>query len=366
MTETAVASRAVEQLPLGSELTQDPSEMAPAVAQFQELVRQGALSPRVLEFHEVRGHGADNPDKTITQNCVEAVIASTEDEPNDRFYVDSEEAAVFLGGRNQRSNLSRTSIGETSAHQVFFVALAGNAGRLRVAVKPFENGRGALAAEWTNTLIAREKGFGAFRPLGFVATAEGGYMLTERRDDIEPMDNVDWAGVLLDPEGNADMIEDMKKFGPLLARLHESGGFHGDPQVKNGVLTEEGELDFIDWESAKFTEAPVWGKNTAGREEYLLGRAERDMKVLFASLARSVADKGVGFLDGFTPQTQWSFFREYIFTPYIEERLKLAAETPGSDEEAALLHLSELEAVVEKYILDGEMYKALARTRTRF
>lgn len=354
----------------------DPTHLTEEAVQFQEIVRSGLLEPRVLEFSDIAQQGSANPDKSVTQNCVETIQRSLVDQPNDRFYVDSAATAELVEGRNRGSYLSRTSIGETSAHQVFFTNITGGNGRLRVAVKPFKKDaanvtsssgvKGALVAEWANTLIAAERGFGVFRPLGFVVTSEGGFMMTVRRDGLEPMDNANWAGVLQDVEGNKAMLDDLSGVGPLLARLHDRGGAHRDPQMKNFVLSESSELKLIDWESAVFNDPPVWGKNTEGQEDVLLTRAKRDMKVVFDSLARSVEDKGVGFLDGLTPDAQWSFFKEYIMTPYINERITLLEKGNHPVADQAVSHLGDLESVMQEYITTGELYKTLARARNRF
>lgn len=354
----------------------DPTLLTPVVQGFQELVKEGSLKPRVFSFSEIRQHGARDPKKTTTQNCIDVVEEAIADRPTGQLYVDGDEAAEKLENRTQGVRLSRTSVAETSAHKVFFATLTGGAGRIRVAVKPFMEGAvaspgvgantGSLAAEWVNTLLAREHGFGAFTPLGFVVTSGGGYMLTERREGIDSMDNTDWTEVLQNPDAHVDTLNDLRKIGPLLARLHDEGGFHQDTQLKNFVLTEAGELDLIDWEAAKWVEPPVWGLTTGPEmEEYLRGRTSRDLTVLFASLARSVADKGVGFLDGLLPDVQWAVFDEYILTPYINERLRLSNMGDHLAHEQIVLHLGELETELRTYVLNREMYNTLARARQR-
>jgi hypothetical protein len=370
MSEARRHSAPVEQF--GSEyMPIDPTVALPKdAAEFQELVKQAPGTPCVLDFEEIKTFGMTNPDKTITQNCVNAIKGALEDAPNGKLYVHSEEMAKDLQGKMQNAYISRTGIAETSAHQVFFGTIAGSAGRVRVAIKPFTNngkgsGKEAMATEWVNMQLAGERGFGAFAPVGFITTHEGGYLLTERRDDFEPLDNSNWEGALHEPEANKAMLDDLSQVGPLLGRLHDKGGFHGDPQLKNFGVTEEGGVDAIDWEAGKFVEQPVWGENTADRVEYLKGRTERDLKVLFASLARSVADKGVGLLDGFTPVTQWSFFKEYVVTPYLNERMNFIDQTSHPDATEALVHLAEIEEALEAYVCNGEMYDSLRRTRQR-
>ena len=330
------------------------------VGAFCEVVAQQVTEPRSIPLSEIvtarRGL-----EKSWSQASVDAVTELTEGQPYGRLYVDGDPESSALQGNTQHVRLARTSVAETSAHNVFFAKMLGYSGGIRVAVKPHEKGTERLITEWVNTRIAHTLGFGAFEALGIIRTQEGGYILTARRDDVEPLDNAEWENVLKDPEASSAMIEDLMQVGPLLATLHDNGGFHCDPQLKNFVVTEQGTVDFIDWESGKFYDKPAWGEMDHEHEERLLSGAQRDLKILFGSLARSLEMHGVGLLDGYTTSAQWSFFKQYILNPYIEERMKRIEDGAYADPDAALTHLTDIEVELEAYILDGEMYKTLSR-----
>lgn len=352
----------VPEQPLGSDYI-DPRSLEnipDQVGRFCEVVAQQVTEPRSIPLSDIVATQRGS-DKLWSQASVDVVAGLIDGQPYGRLYVDGDTETSELHGNTQHVRLARTSVAETSAHNVFFAKMLGYNGGSRVAVKPHENGTERLITEWVNTTIARNLGFGAFETLGIIRTREGGYILTKRRDDVEPLDNSEWAGILNDTEANKAMIEDLTQVGPLLARLHDVGGFHCDPQLKNFVVTEQGTLDFIDWESGKFYDKPSWGEMEYTQEEQLLSGAQRDLKILFGSLARSLEMHGVGLLDGYTTSAQWSLFKQYVLNPYIEERMKLIENAGHADIDRALTHLTEIEEELENYILDGEMYKTLSR-----
>lgn len=285
-----------------------------------------------------------------------------------RLYTGSEAHAQEVSGLLQSAPISRTITAETSAHQVFFGKLVGPAGEARVAVKPFtkrDDGNTApyrkVIQEWANTNAARSRGFGAFAPIGFIPTSEGGYMITERRDDVDPMDGVDWEGALNDPD-REDLITELKEVAPLLANLHHNGITHGDPQIKNFVIDQRGAVDAIDFESAHIQPHGEQPADTDG----LLRRTRRDLIVLFSSLARGTADAGIGLLSNMTPQAQLSYYKELVLNPYVETRLKLMEDVADETQHESVIELlGTLEEDVVKYIEDGELQRSLSRARNR-
>ncbi|HEX3568565.1 MAG TPA: lipopolysaccharide kinase InaA family protein [Candidatus Saccharimonadales bacterium] len=334
--------------------------MMPSVVAFQETFRRLG-EPRVVTLLDAPLEAGKS---SLTEQATDGAVFQMGESSATRLYVDSDERAQELSGNMQSMRISRTSIAETSAHGVFFTKMSGSGGTVRVAVKRFENGPRGAVQEWANTKLAAERGFGAFQPLGYIAAEDTGYMLTYRRDDVESLDNSDWTRALRDPEAHQSMLEDISKVGPLLARLHHEGAYHGDAQLKNIVIDQMGQLDFNDWESSTFTERPTWSKLSYEQADSHRHKIERDLKVLFGSLARSVEDKGVGLLTNLTPQAQTGYFREFIMTPYIEARLQLLGQD-SPDADAAMVVMGEVEDAITQYISTGELQRSLARARQR-
>lgn len=332
----------------------NPSEV---VSQFQDALRH--VTPTVVEFTSVLEDAERDTvsTKSITQLCVDGVKSVLKPYGEGGLYVESEFIAEEMEGMSEL-RISRTNIGETSAHQVFFASISDGFNSSRVAVKPFVYDPHKSIHEWANTLIAQDRGLKTFFPIGFILHDGKGYTLTLRQDDIEPMDNADWATALLNPEFNEAMLTDLQKLGPAIARLHDLGCYHGDFQLKNAVITETGSVHAIDWEAAVFID------RRKDQDDFIYKKTVRDLKVLFGSLARPIQNQGVGLLDGLTLNAQWSYFKDLILDPYLYERLQLATagnRPDTTDQMLVMLGAAELE--LEQYILDGDLYKNLQRPR---
>lgn len=344
-----------------------PSEAAELAANtvnaFQhelEIVR--LTPPHIVVIEEAITHARQSSGKTLTQSCVEFVEKIVASDVNTRWYVDSKETAQVMHGL-RKTMISRTSIGETSAHQVFFARLSGDHHGVRVAVKPFEFEPNKAIREWVNMKLAETMGLHVFRPLGFMVAGKG-YSITERRDGIELLDNADWTQVLTQADKNQSLLDDLRKIGPALARVHHKGCYHGDPQAKNMVITQSGSVNLIDWEAATFRRSDAETLMDAAQEPGIRRMAGHDLRVLFGSLARSVGDHGVGFLTGLTPPSQYSYFRELIIDPYIEERMRLIGEQDNIESiESSLAHLGEIEREVAHYVLTNSLQNSLSRSR---
>lgn len=317
---------------------------------------------QVIDFDSVIDQANERNHKTLSQECLEIVLSEVQDAPHTYFYTYN----AYNAERIQKLRnvfISRTSIGETSAHKVFFALLTSDDDQLRVAVKPFVSGNIAekTITDWSNTLLARKNGLDTFEPLGFMICNGVGYTLTERQDDIDSMDNVDWSRALLSSD-NESLINDITKIGPALARLNHLGIFHGDPQMKNGVLTQRGSMHWIDWEASTVINR---NQDQPSQKNELLIREKtvRDLLVLFNSLARSVGDNGVGLLDGKTPLAQYQSFDELVLSPYVNERLRLIDNSNPAKAEAILLELGEVEQDISDYIKTGALYNNLKRSR---
>lgn len=317
---------------------------------------------QVIDFDNVVNQANERNHKALSQGCLEIVLGEVKDAPYTYFYSHNAQNAERLQ-KLPNVFISRTSIGETSAHKVFFALLTSDDDQLRVAVKPFVSGNIAekTITDWSNTLLARKSGLDTFEPLGFMICNGVGYTLTERQDDIDSMDNVDWSRALMSPD-NDSLINDIAKTGPALARLNHLGIFHGDPQMKNGVLTQRGSMHWIDWEASTIINRDRV-LTTQKTESLIHEKTVRDLLVLFGSLARSVSDSGVGLLDGKTPLAQYQSFDELVLTPYINERLKLIDNGDSTKVEAILAELGAIEQDVSDYIKSGAHYDNLKRSR---
>lgn len=317
---------------------------------------------QVIDFEGVVDQANERNHKALSQGCLEVVLDEVKNAPHTYFYSHSAENAERIQ-KLPNVFISRTSIGETSAHKVFFALLTSDDDQLRVAVKPFVSGNIAekTITDWSNTLLARKSGLDTFEPLGFMICNGVGYTLTERQDDIDSMDNVDWSRALMSPD-NDSLINDITKTGPALARLNHLGIFHGDPQMKNGVLTQRGSMHWIDWEASTIINRDR-DQASLKAESLIREKTVRDLLVLFNSLARSVSDNGVGLLDGKTPLAQYQSFNELVLTPYVNERLKLVDGSDTAKVEATFLELGEIEQDISDYIKTGTLQNNLKRSR---
>jgi hypothetical protein len=262
---------------------------------------------------------------------------------------------VWLGdSKTSRFSVVRMAGAETSVHGVFFGLLANETGEgsLPVAVKPFREDPANACDDWLNNSLIAGTNQNYFEPVGFMIGGAINYSITELKQGAETLDNSNWRAVLMD-EHNPDYIGQrglLKKVGSLLGDLHARRIFHGDPQFKNIVNDVAGNVFGVDWESASF-------QGQSAPDEVLISRASHDLRVLFASMARSENDMGVGLLHKFSPWMQWQHFRNYIFDPYMESYLD------KSTDETTFGRLAVVEEQIQKYILERGLQTSLKRMR---
>jgi tRNA A-37 threonylcarbamoyl transferase component Bud32 len=346
---------------------------AATVQEFQnEIMQVKQTPPGVLNINDAVEFAAASPQKSLTQGCVDYVADKVGNDWNKRWYVDSVETADIMYGLH-RVMVSRTSVAETSAHKVFFGKLTGAHHGVRVAIKPFvsnpekKSNPEKVINEWVNMKLAQDRGLDVFQPLGFMLDSQNsrGYMVTLRSDGVEAMDNSNWRHILSFPERHEGQLADLKKIGSTLAGVHDRGCYHGDPQMKNHVITQSGSVHLIDWEAANFSYTGLQRFLDSATEAQLRADAVRDLKVIFGSLARPVDGYGVGLLSGRTPQAQFSYFKELVLDPYTKRRLILGEQQHGTDDEmlALLEHLTEVEGEITAYILANGAMKSLAQVR---
>ncbi len=343
-------------------LPEQGGDSAALATDFKDSLREAQQMPiQVIDFPEVVADACEREHSSLTQSCTDVLVDTVKDAPHTYFY--THDAGMANRIRPLVTTLiSRTSIAESSAHQVFFAKLTDGEDSVRIAVKPFTKAPEKAVTDWTNTMLARTRGLHTFKPVGFIICDGTGYTVTERQDDIDPLDNVDWSRALLQPEQHVNMLEDILKVGPALARLNDAGIYHGDPQMKNGVLTQTGSMHWIDWESSTFiVESGL--KQDFKSLALIQRKSVHDLRVLFSSLARPLEKQGVALLNNQTPATQLHYFRELILNPYIEERMKLMEGRGQENNETALALLGEIEADIVAYIENGTLYRTLQRSR---
>ncbi len=332
-----------------------------AAVNFKDSLREVRERPvKVIDFNGVVAQAYEREDKTLSQSCIDIVEDISRNAPHTYMYTHDAEIARRLE-RLPHTFISRTSIAETSAHKVFFALLTSGDEGMRVAVKAFKQEPIKAIADWTNTMLARKSGLDTFLPLGLLISDGVGYTITERQDDIDPLDNVDWTRVLMQPNESKNMLDDLKMIGPALARLHHGGIFHGDPQMKNAMLTQRGSMHWIDWESSTLISRSA--KPTEELKAMLHHKTVRDLRVLFRSLARPVSLQGVGLLHRQTPLAQWQHFDELILAPYFAERIRLLENGTAEQFETNFGVMEEAERDIAEYIKNGDLYNTLQRSR---
>lgn len=337
----------------------DPNNNVRLFAEALETVRTGGVA--TIDMDDVVGQAMERPHKSLSQSCIDVITEQVDNADQTSLYVHDSEIGKELDGLNQLL-ISRTTIGETSAHQVFFAVLTDGQRKVRVAVKPFVKEPHKAITEWSNTQLANRSQLTTFPPIGFIMTGNRGFVLTERQDGVESMDNVNWASALQNPELNQEMLEDIVKIGPALARLHDMGWYHGDTQLKNIVITQSGSVHLIDWEASAFLPQSMLRADDS-QSDFIRQKTTKDLKVLFSSMARDVAHKGVGLLHGYRPSAQVSYFNDLILKSYVDTRLQLIYQHPGKYSDAAIDHVGEVEEAVTQYIQSGDLYISLSRSR---
>ena len=363
LSTTNVPDQFSDRLYDGSEyvLPEQSTAAATAVGFKNSLRDAHETAIQVVDFDDIIAQSYDRGDKTLSQGCIDIIKAHVKNAPHFSFYTHDPAMAVRVE-RLPQTLIARTSIAETSAHEVFFALLSNDDDdRMRVAVKSFHGEPEKAITDWTNTMLARKSGLDTFPPVGFMISNGVGYTVTERQDDIDPLDNVDWTKVLMLPDQYKNMLDDLCKVGPALARLHHGGIYHGDTQLKNGVLTQRGSVHWIDWEAATLISRSTPPSDSL--KDLLHHKTTRDLKVLFGSLARSVEAKGVGLLHRQTPLAQWQHFDELILTPYFAERIKLLDTATPEQAEMAFNVMQAAEDEIAAYIKNGDMYATLQRSR---
>lgn len=271
-----------------------------------------------------------------------------------RFWVSPEYEWLERSAFNE-FHVLRAARAETSAHQVFFGLLHdGDPDRrsLPVAVKPCVKRPEKACSDWVNNSLVKRDGLRGFEPVGFMMHDGKGYSITRLDVSADTLENTPWSAVFRDEQDErfAHQRETLSEIAIKLARLHEKGIFHGDPQFKNVALDVTGEVFFIDWESSTVFEERELS------EDRRFERASKDLRILFASMTRTEEQEGVGLLSHLTPRTRWDFFKKYIFNPYMEKTLE-------KSEDARFEMLGELEEHIRDYIIDDRLSAQMARER---
>lgn len=177
-----------------------------------------------------------------------------------------------------------------------------------VAIKPLETPKAAIHEFAVNHYV---NGFGdprrkqplGYKPLGFYRFEKGGdfALVTEYDESVTSYDNTFW-----DPENRPTEPQVQKALARCamgLARLHGFGLTHGDAQVKNMAVDNNG-VRFIDLETA----APFPAKRgaiDAGATRYSI---ERDIRTFVNSLNSGIDAEPTDY----SPELKIAFSENYV------------------------------------------------------
>lgn len=220
-----------------------------------------------------------------------------------------------------------------SAHGVFFGVLNftpidedvydGDEGGLAVAVKEYESRPKKVYNEYYYLNLLYERGFNTLRPLALVRGPNSNYLITMYDPSYATLDNFRWALYSGTEEYESEAAPRLEKVAAGLAELHAEGIFHGDCQVKNLGITENGEFRVVDLERAFHVELDEL-QTSSGVEKFVEG-AFHDLEQFCKSLNRK------DFLRNSTSPIYSSEMMGRIVSPYLENLLAYLYDKSGDE-----------------------------------
>ncbi len=324
---------------------------------FRQAIEEGyALNGAQVIDIDRHEHAIINESKPINVQMAVSIQERVE-RNNNRLWL-SPEYSELMGAGLTKFSVVRTSVAETSAHQVFFGLLYNDKdtqAALPVAIKPCTTKPIKACYDWLNAqIVSTKEGMRCFKPVGFMYGSDGtGYSITELEKGVEALDNSNWVNVATDIENEeyAGQRQNIKFIAEKLANIHRKNIFHGDPQFKNIAVDITGDIFFIDWESATFL-------TDEAKPSIVLHKAVHDLRVMYGSMALPEQHNGIGLLSGFKLPVQWDYFKEYVFDPYMEAFIE------GRDDNSkAFQQISDTEEQLKEYILSGRLYESFRRHR---
>ncbi len=242
---------------------------------------------------------------------------------------------------NEDSRMGRAN----SAHNVRFGVMTDEAGNTqRVAVKTFEGvgTRPTKRAESEIRIMAKvaQRGFStleSFESPVFTVPNEKGetvFAVSKRRDELKAMNGLNWQ---VDPENDEfeSMVDLIEVIADFTAEIHAAGIIHNDWQLKNIIMSSQGEFVLVDLEKAMMHRE---GLSTSTDPAQLV----RDVRVLFVSLLDH------GFMPNSPQRKVYDVLENHLVDRYLEGLRTHALTGNGSsgDAKRALLLRGVEEAVI--------------------
>lgn len=174
-----------------------------------------------------------------------------------------------------------------SAHQVMFGQIDPFG---HVAVKPFtKEGKARRESKLIEEISIR--GFDTLEPLMVATGGLGAYLITSRQPDLRHLGQMDWAANIASPRLNTDLVPALYTAGDHIGRMHGRKIVHGDYQVKNAAVNNQGKPVVVDVERAQINQSEGLFEAGADNDHTLFG-----LSVMARGL---LADRSPSFRAGF-------------------------------------------------------------------
>ena len=190
----------------------------------------------------------------------------------------------------------------------------------KVAMKPFDgddpdNPTDSPETEYHATMKAKGRGFDVLEPIAMAKFGNVRYLYTKYRNNVWTLDNISYTIHPEDPAYEKTIKPALELMTNTLAELHARGIAHGDPQPKNFMIDDEGEVPVPDLEMATIAES------TEEHIEMLVGddgdivRSPffKDVLLLWYALTRDREEDGYQnvFLKGVSKKVYMRVFEEF-------------------------------------------------------
>ena len=213
----------------------------------------------------------------------------------------------------------------TSAHDVFFArALIRfkdqvNTVPIDVAIKTFDKKshlKGNTLRDFINSVLVTRNGFTTFNPLCAISSNDMGFVLTVADPSVQSSD----LDILNRDPYDPYVITRLQKIAQLLASLHLAGIFHGDAKIRNFAVTPNGNIEAIDWESAKILEF-----NHKENIDRIVKNAASDLSDLFFSVIKPVDRNYIpeGQFKNYFMRTIYDIYTDFFLIHSVDEEKEL-------------------------------------------
>jgi len=213
---------------------------------------------------------------------------------------------------------------------------------VEAAIKPFKGdaSEGSATNEHNRLLDAAKLGFDALKPVALAKDGSVEYLVTELRDDLTTLDNVDWTISPSDPRYESEVVPNLRFIAENTGLMHAKGLFSGDPQPKNYVRSDTGKLVVMDLEAAAVAQTPEeLAQMMSGGYDVRDSKAYQEMSQLWYAMTNPMGASNPNNL--FLPEEEFETcmaeYEKHLLNPYIE-----ALEQHMTPDLAAHVDLNEL------------------------